>query len=173
MKSAKKNMRCVGTTALSVIVMMLLLTVISPRSAAEDYPYPPGGWEYGSPQFLDRIGQVLNAIDTPSERSTAAQNWLQFAKTVIARNLELRQQWLDVQKQQLEQNQQAAQENMEIAKLQLQIQQLRAENVQMERENLQMQAKLMKKGGGQTAPQPATAEPNQPAAAVSKSSGGS
>lgn len=166
-------MRRSGMAVLSGAVMLLVLTLGARPASANGYPYPPVGWEYGSAAFMDRIGQVLGAIDSPSRRSEVAESWVQFAKTTIARNLELQQQWLDLQKQQLAQNQQASQENLEIARLHLQIQQLHAENLKLERENLQMQAQIMKQGGGQAAPRQSPAEPNETAGTGSTNSRGS
>ena len=127
------------------------------------YPYPPDGWLYSSPEFMNRIGQVLNAIDNPTRRSEVAESWVQFTRTAIAKNLEFRQQWLDLQKQQLAQNEQADQQRLELAQLQLQIEQLRAKNLQLQKENLQMQMQLNRQTGGQKPGGTAPREPNQPA----------
>jgi hypothetical protein len=140
----------------AVVLLMLMLGTSRVDSSPDGgYPYPPDGWLYSSPEFMNRIGQVLNAIDNPTRRSEVAESWVQFTKTAIAKNLEFRQQWLDLQKQQLAQNEQADQQRLELAQLQLQIEQLRAENLKLERENMQMKMGL----GKQTAP----AEPNHPA----------
>jgi len=125
---------------------MTLILTLSPAGIGEPsyggYPFLPINFQYGSPEFLDHIGEVLRAIDSPSRRSNLAENWLQFSKTAIAKNLELQDRWINVQKQQLQQDQLVEQQRLDMAKLQLQIEQLRAENLRLERENLQMRRDL-------------------------------
>ena len=136
-------MRRSGTVVLSGAVLVLAMTMgWTPVAAQYDgYAYPPG-WQYGTPEYLDRVGEVLDAIDSPSRRSDLAENWLQFSKSAIAKNLEFRDRWLNLQKQQLNQDQHVEQQRLEMTKLQMQIEQLRAENLRLERENLQMRMEL-------------------------------
>lgn len=137
-------MRRSGTVALSVALVLFFMAMgHTPVAAQYDgYAYPPGSWQYGSPESLDRIGDVLSAIDSPSRRSDLAENWLQFSKSAVAKNLEFRDRWLNLQKQQLSQDQHIEQQRLEMAKLQVQIEQLRAENLRLERENLQLRMEL-------------------------------
>lgn len=125
---------------------VLLLTVgLGPIPAAAQYgnsPYPSANWQYGLPESWDRIGNVLDAIERPSRRSEVAENWIQFSKSAIAKDLDYRGQWLDLQKRQLNQDQLADQHRLEMARLQMQIEQLRAENLRLERENLELQMTL-------------------------------
>ncbi len=115
----------------------------TPAAAQYDgYPYPPVNWQYGSPESLDKIGEVLGAIERPSRRSEVAENWIQFSKSAIAKNLEFRDRWLTLQKEQLNQDQVVEQQRLEMTRLQMQIEQLRAENLKLERENLQLQMTL-------------------------------
>ncbi len=136
-------MRRPGTVALFAIGLVLALTMGHTPAAAQydGYAYPPG-LHYALPESLDRIGQVLDAIDSPSRRSDLAENWLQFSKSAIAKNLEFRDRWLNLQKQQLNQDQYREQQRLEMARLQMQIEQLRSENLQLERENLQLRMEL-------------------------------
>lgn len=136
-------MRRPGTVALSAVGLLVALMMGQTPAAAQydGYAYPPG-WQYGSPEYLDRIGEVLSAIDSPSRRSDLAENWLQFSKSAIAKNLEFRDRWLSLQKQQLNQDQYIEQQRLEMARLQVQIEQLRAENLRLERENLQLRMGL-------------------------------
>jgi len=137
-------MRRPGTVALSGVGLLLALMMGQMPAAAQydGYAYPPGSWQYGSPESLDKIGDVLSAIDSPSRRSDLAENWLQFSKSAIAKNLEFRDRWLNLQKQQLGQDQYMEQQRLEMARLQVQIEQLRAENLRLERENLQLRMEL-------------------------------
>lgn len=154
-------MRRSGIVALVVAASVVAL---GQKPALAYDGYPPADWQYGSPESLDRIGDVLSAIDSPSRRSALAENWLQFSKSAITRNLELRDQWLSLQKQQLNQNQQAEQQRVEMAKLQMQIEQLRAENLRLEQQNLQMRMDLNSQA--QAVPQASSGavakEPNTP-----------
>jgi hypothetical protein len=131
--------------------------------AAQYDAYPPVGWQYGSPESLDRISDVLSAIDSPSRRSALAENWLQFSKSAIAKNLDFRDQWLNLQKQQLNQDQRAEQQRLEMARLQMQIEQLRAENLRLERENLQIRMELNNRTAPEMSNGAVVEEPNAPA----------
>jgi len=151
--------------ALAVAALVCAPCIVGTGSASADgYPYPPDGWPYGSPEFLNRIGQVLNAIDNPSRRSELAETWVRLAEKAVSKNIEFHQQWLDIQAQQLAQAQQAQQQNMELAQLQLQIEQLRAENLKLERENMQMRTGQSRRpAAGQMSGGAVAQEPNQPA----------
>ena len=98
-----------------------------------------------------------------------AENWIQFAKSAVAKNLQFQDQWLDIQRQQLDQDQAAGQQRVEMTKLQLQIEQLRQENLRLERENLEMRMRLNGQGAEPEANQPAAGKPNEPAGAGSTS----
>ncbi len=151
-----------GTVAFSGAVLLLAMTVgQTPAIAQYDggYAYPPGLY-YGTPEYLDRIGEVLDAVDSPSRRSDLAENWLQFSKSAIAKNLEFRDRWLNLQKQQLSQDQRVEQQRLEMARLQMQIEQLRAENLKLERENLQIRMELNGQAGRQPPNGPVVQEPN-------------
>ncbi|MGE5295765.1 MAG: hypothetical protein ACM3VT_13140 [Solirubrobacterales bacterium] len=124
---------------------LLLVPVMGRTPAAaqyDNYPYPPGSWQYGFPQSWDRIGDVLRSIERPSRRSEVAENWIQFSKSAIAKDLEYRDRWLNLQKEQLNQNQRVEQQRVEMGQLQMQIEQLRAANLRLERENLELQMAL-------------------------------
>ncbi len=123
----------------------LLVPVMGRTPAAaqyDNYPYPPASWPYGFPESWNRIGDVLKSIERPSRRSEVAENWIQFSKSAIAKDLEYRDRWLTLQKQQLNQNQQVEQQRLEMSQLQMQIEQLRAENLRLERANLELRAAL-------------------------------
>jgi hypothetical protein len=131
-------MRRSGIAVLVAAVLVMALGQTPASAQYDGYPYPV----YGSPESLDRVGEVLGAIDSPSRRSALAENWLQFSKTAIAKNLELRDRWLNLQKEQLNRDQQVEQQRVDMARLQVQLEQLRAENLRLERENLQMRMSL-------------------------------
>ncbi len=128
--------------AATVSLAMLLLALSAGQTAAQYGNYPPASWQYGLPESWDRIGDVLDAIERPSRRSEVAENWIQFSKSAIAKDLDYRGRWLDLQKEQLNQDQLADQRRLEMARLQMQIEQLRAENLKLERENLELQMAL-------------------------------
>lgn len=154
-------MRRLGTVVFSGTVLVLAMTMGRTPAAAQydGYAYPPG-WQYGSPEYLDRIGEVLGAIDSPSRRSDLAENWLQFSKSAIAKNLEFRDRWLNLQKQQLNQDQHVEQQRLEMARLQMQIEQLHTENLKLERENLQMRMELNNQAARPTPNGTIAPEPN-------------
>jgi len=158
-------MRRPGTVAFFVVGLLLALTMGQRPAAAQydGYAYPPG-WQYGSPESLDRIGDVLSAIDSPSRRSNLAENWLQFSKTAIAKNLEFRDRWLNLQKQQLSQDQHIEHQRLEMARLQVQMEQRRSENLRLERENLQLRMELNNQAAALGVNRPAEG-PNGPAGA--------
>jgi len=110
------------------------------------YDYlPPAGYGYACPaipEIIGRAGEILGAIDSPQDRSKLAEQWLQYSKQIIAKDLEYRQQWLSLQREQLAQQQQMEQYRLEIARLQMQVEELRARNAQLERENLQAQSRI-------------------------------
>lgn len=123
------------------------------------YVYPPPAGYNGYPEMVDRIGEVLDAIDSPERRSKLAESWLQFSRQTITRSLEQRDQWLGLQKSQLRNEQQAEQFQLEMSRLQMQIEQLRAQNLQLERENLQLRLELGNRTGGQSGLEPAAPSP--------------
>lgn len=135
-------MRQSGARIGSLAVFLLVAGLEQTPAAAQYGNYPPTNWQYGLPESWDRIGDVLDAIERPSRRSEVAENWLQFSKSAIAKDLEYRDRWLNLQKQQLNQDQLADQHRLEMTRLQMQIEQLRAENLKLERENLELQMAL-------------------------------
>lgn len=137
-----RRLRALGMPVAIVVSILAVATTAVGAASYGSYPFLPANYPYGSPEFMDRIGEVLRAIDSPSRRSNLAENWLQFSKTAIAKNLELHDQWINVQRQQLRQDQVVEQQRLEMSKLQLRIEQLRAENLRLERENLQMRMEL-------------------------------
>lgn len=156
-------MRRSGIVAPVAAVLVSAMALGQTPAAAQHTAYWPVEWQYGSPESLDRIGDVLSAIDSPSRRSALAENWLQFSKTAITRNLELRDHWLNLQKQQMNQDQQVEHQRLEMARLQMQIEQLRAENLRLERENLQIRMELNNRAAPQPSNGAASREPNAPA----------
>ncbi len=99
---------------------------------------PYGGSNYvATPEIISRVGEILGAIDSPQRRTELAESWLKYAKEVIARDLDYRQQWLDLEIAQLSRQQQVEQLRLEVSRLQLEVEQLRARNAQLESENLQ------------------------------------
>lgn len=141
--------------AATVCLAVLLLAVSAGPAAAQYGNYPPANWQYGFPESWDRIGDVLDAIERPSRRSEVAENWIQFSKSAIAKDLEYRDRWLNLQKEQLNQDQLADQHRLEMGRLQMQIEQLRAENLRLERENLELQMSLRNQSA---APDPGRSE---------------
>jgi hypothetical protein len=144
-------MRRTGTVA-SFAAAMILMAALGPAriaSASYDvYGYPPGGLHYGSPAWMDRISEVLRAVDSPARRSNLAEEWLRFSQRAISKNLEFQDQWLDIQRQQLRQDQRVAQHRLEMARLQMELERLRQENLLLERENLQMRRELNNRPAG-------------------------
>lgn len=127
-----------------------------PIAAPYGPAYPPPDY-VATPEIISRVGEILGAIDSPQKRNELAEQWLQYSKQVIAKDLEYRRQWLDLQKQQLSQRQEVDQLRLEVAKLQMQIEELHARNAQLERENVQAQARLRGPSSG-----PASQAPFQP-----------
>ncbi|MCU0914356.1 MAG: hypothetical protein MUC88_07335, partial [Planctomycetes bacterium] len=80
------------------------------------------------------------------DRSQLAEQRLQCSEQVIAKDLEYRQQWLNLQREQASQQRQVEQYRLEVTRLQMQVEEPRACNAQLERENLQ--------GRSQAAPAP-------------------
>jgi len=112
-----------------------------------------------TPEIISRVGEILGAIDSPQKRTELAEQWLQYSKQVIAKDLEYRQQWLDLQKRQLSQFREVEQLRLEVARLQAQVEELRARNAQLERESLRVPARL---GPGFNGP-PSVPAPQAPA----------
>jgi hypothetical protein len=139
-------------------VMALLPTgsraVPGPNPVPYGYDYlPPGAYVCPSiPALLGRASQILGAIDSPQERTRLAEEWLDYSKTIIAKDMDYRQQWLELQRQQLSQQQQAEQLRLEIARLQLQLEQLRARNAQLEHQNQPPRPAPAPSSGAQSAP---------------------
>jgi CRISPR/Cas system CMR subunit Cmr4 (Cas7 group RAMP superfamily) len=100
--------------------------------------YDPPGY-VATPEIINRVGEVLGAIDNSEERSKLAEQWLQFSKQTIAKDQEFRDKWLDLQRQQLAQQQEAAQLRLEIAQLQVRIEELRAQNLRLEQQTFAAQ----------------------------------
>jgi hypothetical protein len=125
-----------------VIAIILALTGARADSRTSNHDYAPGGWNIPTAEIVNRVGEVLAAIDSPQRRSQLAEQWLTFARQVIAKDQDFRKAWLHFQEQQSEQQQEAEQLRLEIAKLQMRVEQLRAENLRLEQQNLQMQMKL-------------------------------
>lgn len=143
----------------SAVVMAMIPVLagarLGPTPVRYEYDYlPPGGYACPAiPEILGRTGELLGAIDNPQNRSRLAQQWLDYSKKIIAKDMEYRQQWLELQKQQLAQQQQVEQLRLQVARLQLQVEQLRARNAQLESENLQARSKLESKPGPQLSTQ--------------------
>jgi hypothetical protein len=76
----------------TISLAVLLLAVRAGQAAAPYGNYPPTSWQYGFPDSWDRIGDVLDAIESPSRRSEVAENWIQFSKSAIAKDLDYRGQ---------------------------------------------------------------------------------
>ena len=118
-------MRQSGTMVGSLAVFLLVAGLgQTPAAAQYGNYYPPANWQYGLPESWDRIGDVLDAIERPSRRSEVAENWIQFSKSAIAKDLEYRNRWLSLQKEQLNQDQLVDQHRLEMTRLQVQIEQL-------------------------------------------------
>ncbi len=131
-----------------VVMTMAILPGARVHSATYyDYgrDYPPGGWNIPTAEIINRIGEVLAAIDSPQRRSELAQQWVQYSKQVIAKDQQFREAWLQAQQQRTSQMQEAEQLRYEIAKLQMRVEELRAENLRLEQQNLQMQMQLRPK----------------------------
>jgi hypothetical protein len=105
--------------------------------AAYGYDYPPpvtyGGVSPAA--IVDRVGEILAAIDSPQDRSKLAKQWLEFSKRIIAKDLEFREQWLALQKQQLSRQQEIEQLRLQITQLQVKVEQLRTQNLQLQQQN--------------------------------------
>jgi hypothetical protein len=115
---------------------------VGPALANYGSPYP-GPQSYGgvtAAEMVSRIGEILAAIDSPQQRSKLAEQWLQFARQTIAKDLELRENWLRFQKQQMGQLQELEQLRLQVAQLQMRVEQLRAQNLQLEQETRLAQA---------------------------------
>jgi hypothetical protein len=99
-----------------------------------NYYAPRGYGEVTTAEIVSRVGEILAAIDSPQLRTKLAEQWLQFARRTIERDLELRENWLRFEKQQLSQQQELEQLRMQTAQLQMQVEQLRAQNLRLEQE---------------------------------------
>jgi hypothetical protein len=125
-----------------LIAVIVALAGATADSRTPNYGYAPSGSSITAAEIVDRVGEVLAAIDSPQRRSQLAEQWLTFARQVVAKDQELQKAWLQLQQQQSDRQQEANQLRLEIAKLQMRIEQLRAENLKLEQQNLQMQMKL-------------------------------
>jgi hypothetical protein len=96
---------------------------------------PRGYGDVTTAEIVSRVGEILAAIDSPQLKTKLAEQWLQFARQTIQRDLELREDWLRFQKQQLSREEELEQLRLQVAKLQMRVEQLRAENLRLEREN--------------------------------------
>lgn len=134
-------------TAAIVLVAVAAQTQAAPLPPA--YPYPPAGWYHGYPEMIDRVSEILDAIDNPSEKSMLAKDWLKFSKLAITRSLEQREGFLSIQARQLRHQEEIERADVDIAKLQLRIEQLRAENLKLERENLELRRQMQGQANGQ------------------------
>jgi hypothetical protein len=149
---------------LSALIMLSAgaLVLLSAGSTAAPDPTPvPYGYDYLPPggyvcpsiaDLLGRASQLLGAIDSPQERTRLAEEWLDYSKKIIAKDMEYRQQWLELQRQQLSQQQKEEQLRLEIARLQLQLEQLRARNAQLEHGNQPPGPAPAPSSGGQSPP---------------------
>jgi len=126
---------CVGA-----LVVALIGTTAN--AGTYGYDYVPGGSSITAAEIVNRVGEVLAAIDSPQRRSQLAEQWLTFARQFVTKDQEFRAKWLQLQKRQSVQQQEAEQLRLEIAKLQIRIEELRADNLRLEQENLRMQMKL-------------------------------
>ncbi len=125
-----------------VAALLMALTGATVSARTYGYDYAPGGSSITAAEIVNRVGEVLAAIDSPQRRSQLAEQWLTFARQFITKDQEFRATWLQLQEQQSAQQQEAEQLRLEVAKLQMRIEELRAENLKLEQENLQMQMKL-------------------------------
>lgn len=141
----------------AAMVLMAAMGPVQIAAASYDvYGYLPASLYYGSPAWMDRIGEILRAIDSPARRSKLAEEWLRFSQQAISKNLQFQDHWLDIQRQQLRQDQRIEQQRLEMARLQMEIERLRTENLLLERENLHMRMKLSNQAA--EAEQPPNAE---------------
>jgi hypothetical protein len=99
------------------------------------YAVPQGYGGVTTAEMVSRIGEILAAIDSPQLRTKLAEQWLQFARRTIEKDLELRGDWLQFQKQQLSREEQLEQLRLQVAQLQMRVEELRAENLRLEQEN--------------------------------------
>jgi hypothetical protein len=127
----------------------MVLTATAAGRGAEPVPfngyaYPSAGWyAYAStPELIGRVGEVLDAVDSPQRRSVLAEDWLRFSKQAIAKDLEFQQEWLQLQRRQTAYQQEAEQLRLEAARLQMKAEELRAENLRLEQENLLLRREL-------------------------------
>ena len=132
----------------AAIVLIGVAAQAQPAPLAPAYPYPPASWYHGYPEMIDRVSDILDAIDNPSERSNLAKDWLKFSRQAITRSLEQRDSLINLHERQLRYQQQVERADVDIAKLQLQIEQLRAENLKLERENLELRRQMQGQAGG-------------------------
>lgn len=137
-------MRQTGTVAsfAAAVVLMAAMSPMQIAAAPFDVYGIPVGVHYGSPAWMDRISEVLRAVDSPARRSKLAEDWLRFSQEAISQNLEFQDRWLDIQQRQVRQDQRIEQQRLEMARLQMEIEQLRRENLLLERENLLMRMEL-------------------------------
>jgi hypothetical protein len=114
------------------------------------YGYPPpvayGGVTPAA--IVDRVGEILAAIDSPQDRSKLAAQWLEFSKRIIAKDLEFREQWLEFQKRQLSRGEEIERLRLQVAQLQIRVEELRAENLRLEQQNQQRQPPPGPESGG-------------------------
>jgi hypothetical protein len=96
------------------------------------YSAPQGYGDVTTAEIVSRVGEILAAIDSPQLKTKLAEQWLQFARQTIERDLQLRENWLRFQKQQLSEQQELEQLRLQVAQLQLKVEQLRAENLRLE-----------------------------------------
>jgi len=149
-------MRRLGAWILPVAVIGLFAAA---GGSAEqgDYNYAyPQGWYYGpdTPEAISRqaeaMSKILAAIDSPQRRSMLAEQWLQFSRQMIAKSVDIREDWLTLQKQQTAYQQEAQQLRVEMLRMEGEIEKMRAENLKLQNENLQLQLQLKQTAGTPT-----------------------
>ncbi len=132
-----KRIRILILSAGAVAAVSLLGgTWIGPVLAnyGSSYSAPRGNGDVTTAEIVSRVGEILAAIDSPQLKTKLAQQWLQFARQTIERDLELRENWLQFQKQQLSREEELEQLRLQVAKLQMRVEELRAENLRLEQE---------------------------------------
>ena len=149
------------TWVLAASAVMTLVFVGAPSGSVTGAEYRPAERYAGvtATEVVDRVGEILAAIDSPQQKTKLAEQWLQFSKQIIAKDQEYRDELLAFQKQQWSGQQDTEQLRLQVAKLQMNVEELRAQNLRLERENLQLQLQLAQKNGGQRSSKPTPQAP--------------
>jgi len=120
-----------------------------------NYAYPLAHSYYG-PDYLELIGReaegiskVLSAVKNEDQRSTLAEDWIQFSRRTITKSLDFREQWLTLQKQQAANQQETQRLHVEMLRMEGEIEKLRTENLKLQNANLQLQLLLKQQATAQ------------------------